>query len=268
MHPRRLWVVRLGRRVSRARSYSYTIPCSRPHSLLFAMSTDSPQSLFLTPPSSEVSASEHPQQPAGPHFRPTSLVAAMLFPGLGHFIAGERTRGLLVATGVLGLFFGGMFIGGIDVIDSKEDRIWFFGQACIGPIAVGVDWTHQNRFKVIDPESKKLRSANPDEGRAANGLAFKGGEPPNRKSINKVNDLGTLYATLAGMMNLIVILDAGWPSRRRIWPVRKPGGGVASEPTTGALLPTSNSVPTLSASPASSSPASPSSPSSTPEVAR
>jgi hypothetical protein len=144
------------------------------------------------------------------------LLAAVLFPGAGHFVAGERGRGILIAAGVLSLFFGGMLIGGIDVIDSKEDRIWFFGQAMVGPLAFGVDWAHQNKFKVIDPATRQLRSANPDEGRGPDGVAVKGGKPPNEKSINKVNDLGTLYSTIAGMMNLIVILDAGWPSRRRL----------------------------------------------------
>lgn len=177
-----------------------------------------------------------PRDLRGPDFRPASLIAAVLFPGAGHFIAGERKRGVLTGVGVLGLFFGGMFIGGIDVIDSKEDRIWFAGQALIGPTAFAVDWVHQNKFKVIDPATKALRSADPDEGRGANGVAVKGGTSPNQKSINKVNDLGTLYATLAGLMNLIVILDAGWPSRRRIWPAPASGPviGNLSGPATGA----------------------------------
>ena len=35
---------------------------------------------------------------------------------------------------------------------------------------------------------------------------------PNRKSLAKVNELGTLYALCAGMLNLIVILDALFPT--------------------------------------------------------
>ncbi len=142
-------------------------------------------------------------------------MAAVVLPGLGHFIGGERLRGVLIAVGVLGLFFGGMLIGGIDVIDSREDRVWFFGQALVGPTAFAVDWAHQTQFKVIDPATRQLRTAYPDEGRDAGGVATSGGTPPNIKSINKVNDIGTLYATIAGMLNLICILDAGWPPRRR-----------------------------------------------------
>lgn len=143
------------------------------------------------------------------------MLAAMIFPGLGHAVAGEIKRAALIATGVLGLFFGGMFIGGIDVVDSKEDAVWFYGQALVGPLAFGVDWAHQEKFKVID-SSGKLRSAFPDEGRdPMTGKAVPGGTPPNEKSIGKVNELGTLFATLAGMLNLVVILDAGFPARDR-----------------------------------------------------
>src|SRR5690606_25947878 len=74
------------------------------------------------------------------------LVAAVL-PGAGHIYLGEVRRGILAAAGVLGLFFGGMLLGGIDVIDSREDRLWFFVQALVGPVAVGVDWYHQNHLK-------------------------------------------------------------------------------------------------------------------------
>jgi len=157
------------------------------------------------------------------------MLFAMVFPGLGQAVAGEVKRGVLIATGILGLFFGGMFIGGIDVVDSKEDAVWFYGQALVGPLAFGVDWAHQNRFKVIDAKGI-LRSANPDEGRdPATGKVVAGGKPPNRKSLGKVNELGTLFATVAGMINLVVILDAGFPSRDKpkVRPTQRPSGGSA-----------------------------------------
>lgn len=151
-----------------------------------------------------------PHEPTS--FRPLALLAAVAFPGLGHFLSGERPRALCIAAGILGLFFSGLLVGGIDSIDSREDRIWFFGQALVGPLAFGVDYAHQNHFKVLD--GKTLRSANPDEGRAPDGRPIPGGTPPNRKSVGKMNEIGTLFSTIAGMLNLIVILDAGFPSRR------------------------------------------------------
>jgi len=182
-------------------------------------------------------------------------LAAAAFPGAGHLVLGERRRAALVATGVLGLFFGGILIGGIDVVDSREDRVWFFGEAMVGPIAFGVDRLHQTRFKGVpssyfdgDPGSRRTteeslrigresaRSANPGEVRlvemvtvetrtgttraeevAIMDLPAMGapGSPPNIKSLSKVNELGTLFATIAGMLNVIVIVDAALPGRRK-----------------------------------------------------
>jgi len=149
-------------------------------------------------------------------FKPLALLAGVALPGLGHAVRGEARRGVLVAAGVLGLFLGGVLIGGIDVIDSKEDRVWFFGQALVGPLAFGIDHIHQSRFKVIDPDTLRPRSAYPGEGRdPVTGRAVAGGTPPNIKSVGKMNELGTLFATVAGMLNLIAVIDAGFPSNRR-----------------------------------------------------
>ncbi|HEX2838840.1 MAG TPA: DUF6677 family protein [Phycisphaerales bacterium] len=143
-----------------------------------------------------------------------ALLAACAFPGAGHFVRGERSRAAAVCTGVMGLFLGGMLVGGIDVIDSKEDRPWFYAQSLVGPAAFGVDWLHQNKLKVVDVNGR-LRSANPDEGRdPKTGRAVAGGTPPKSMSVGRVNELGMLMAGLAGMVNLIVIIDAGFPSKR------------------------------------------------------
>jgi hypothetical protein len=149
-------------------------------------------------------------------FRPISLLGALILPGLGHVLGGDPLRGACVALGVLGLFFGGILVGGIDVIDSREDRVWFYGQALVGPIAFGADYLHQSRLKVIDPQTGRLRTAYPNEGRnPRTRMAEPGGTPPNTKSVAKMNELGTLAATLAGFLNLIAIIDAGFPLRRR-----------------------------------------------------
>ncbi len=153
-----------------------------------------------------------------PTFSPAALLAAILLPGAGHVVAGERTRGLWISSGVLGLFFGGLLIGGIDAVDSKEDRIWFVGQALVGPLAFAVDYAHQNHFKIRSDQLRgrgyTVRSADPGEGRKPDGTLDLPGTPPNEKSIAKVNELGTLFATIAGMLNLIAIIDIAAPTSR------------------------------------------------------
>lgn len=146
-----------------------------------------------------------------------AAILAFLLPGAGHYYLGEPKRAALIAVGILGLFFGGILIGGIDVIDSKEDTIWFAGQAIVGPLAFGADYLHQHHFKVTDPGTGQVRSARPGEVRGPDGKAApaKAGQlPPNSKSIGRMNELGTLFATIAGMLNLIVIIDAALHTRR------------------------------------------------------
>jgi len=134
-------------------------------------------------------------------FTPFSAALAFAIPGLGHLTRGQPRRALFIFLGVMGLFLGGIFIGGIDVVDSKEDFWWFVGQAGVGPVAFLVDRVHQNAFKVADPKSPNgLRSPNPDE------------NPKITKSLAHPNEIGALYATIAGMLNVICVIDCLWSS--------------------------------------------------------
>lgn len=163
----------------------------------------------------------------GSRFHPLAAVCAFIFPGAGHLVLGETKRAVLVSAGVLGLFFGGLFIGGVDVVDAREDRLWFFAQAAVGPIAFATNYAHQNHLKAIDPVTKRLRSGYPDEIRVTRDpgsgapldtpqwLVNGTGSPPSTKSVAKVNEVGTLYAALAGFMNFIAIIDAAFPGGRR-----------------------------------------------------
>lgn len=157
-------------------------------------------------------------------------VCALILPGLGHIISGRVSRGIGAMVGVLGLFLLGLLIGGIDAVDSKSgsDRYWFFGQALVGPIAIGVDYAHQNHFKAYDLSTGELRTGNPGEHRVSDGSRFiwqrltteqieAGMGPPNVPGLGRLNEIAMLSCTIAGMLNLIVFLDAliVTPYRRR-----------------------------------------------------
>lgn len=126
-------------------------------------------------------------------FQPVAGVLAAVFPGLGHAALGEVRRGALICLGVMGLFLGGMLIGGIDVVDRHEDKWWFVLQAGVGPTAFVVDSVHQRFVK--------------EDGVSA----------PERKSLGRVNEVGSLFAAMAGLVNFIAVIDAFWhaPVRRR-----------------------------------------------------
>lgn len=178
-------------------------------------------------------------------------VAALVLPGLGHVLLGQPRRGLAIAVGVLGLFFGGLLLGGIDTVDSREDRLWFYVHAFVGPLAFGADWVNQNQFKAwsMDPNvagrlEPVFRSAYPGEVRVSsdqgNGMPHPQlvqtpqwgdanlyqGKPGAGKSVGKVNEVALLMCALAGMLNLVAVLDALFHRRRP--EAELYGSGVAS----------------------------------------
>ncbi|PHQ79196.1 MAG: hypothetical protein COB69_08420 [Phycisphaera sp.] len=120
-------------------------------------------------------------------FRPVAGLAAFVLPGLGHVVLGLPRRGAMVALGVVGLFVTGLLIGGLDAVDSRDDRWWFMAQSLTGPMAFGVDWLHY-----------WLRA----EGSVVQG-------------VGRMNEIGMLSCALAGLMNLIAAIDALFPPMRR-----------------------------------------------------
>lgn len=116
------------------------------------------------------------------NFTPIAAILAWLWPGLGHISLGHRKRGILIMAGVLFLFLGGILIGGVDVVDRRNDKLWFFAQAICGPIAFATDLMNQ---EFLSSEADVIK----------------------RKSLSHVNEIGTLFTALAGLMNLVVILD-------------------------------------------------------------
>ncbi len=127
-----------------------------------------------------------------------------VFPGLGQIVLGERRRGFLAMGGVLLLFFSGILVGGIDAVDKDEDRLWFAGQACAGPIAFVAAFANESLLKsgrmgeLLDTPSGGIPPTKPGEH----------GKISSRKGLAHPNEFGTLFCFLAGLMNLVIVLDA------------------------------------------------------------
>ena len=131
-------------------------------------------------------------------FTPTAALLAWVWPGLGHISLGERKRGVLIMIGVLFLFMSGVLIGGIDSVDRRDDRLWFLAQALCGPIALVVDYAN---LALLEPLPRDV-----------NERYLQGDKKTLRRleqtGLSRVNEMGTLFSALAGLMNLVVILDA------------------------------------------------------------
>lgn len=184
-------------------------------------------------------ASDH--EPDLDRFQPVALGLGFLIPGLGHAFMGYSARGACIFTSVGGLFVGGLAIAGIDAVDSSlavhnfatslyakatgqphkpiqvqdGDAVWFLGTMFVGPAAFAVDYAHQFQFKVND--NGVLRSAKPNEARGPDGKPVPG-IAPNVRALGRSGEIGTLCCTLAGMINLIALIDVAYSRRRRSSP--------------------------------------------------
>lgn len=186
----------------------------RPHGAIPADADPARASARLTAgagagPEAEAEAAAPP--PERVPIRPEGAVLAWLVPGLGHLYVGHRRRGLLIMLATAILIAGGLLVGGPDVVDRKNDRLWFIAQAGCGPIVFVLDLVRE-RVSPAQSYDFTARARSEDRQRYAD-------EDPEmnrmlrRASIGHVNEIGTLYIALAGLMNLVVVLDFLNPHR-------------------------------------------------------
>ncbi len=135
---------------------------------------------------------------------------AILFPAAGHFYQGRTNKAYLFGACILGLFVLGMIVGRGRVVYASwapdDFRIQYPAQALVGlPAAPSLlqAWI-ANR----DPERKFLNGF-----MAAPPVSIMTGN--NREALSRWHldasagfELGSLYTSVAGLLNLLVILDA------------------------------------------------------------
>ena len=124
--------------------------------------------------------SDAPHQ--GPHI--SAAILAWLLPGLGHIVLGHKRRGILVMCGALFLICCGTLVGGIDVVDHQQDWLWFVAQVFCGPLVIAIDLLNQSVIAAL-PISERATCV----------------------GLSHVNEIGTLFVAMAGLMNFVVILD-------------------------------------------------------------
>ncbi len=163
----------------------------------------------------------------------TAAVAAWLFPGLGHLLLGERQRAGILAATIGVLWIAGFIIGGIGVFDWVEHPAWSVGQSLMAPsVVAGVVEGRMRRAADAPWRSHSLPRVEPvylpDQGRGTLPL-----QPPHPKlnpsyepSYGRVDEQGILYTALAGLLNLLAVIDVLYrePGRVRQDASAMPGG--------------------------------------------
>lgn len=147
---------------------------------------------------------------------PLVALAGWVVPGLGYILIGERARGLIAGTTILLTFLAGLLIGGIRVVDvpgydnsgqaktvtmagtgetvsvfktaplqEVMNKPWYIAQTLVGPANFAATWG-------------SLQAA-------------AGGH---KQSTARIFDIGTLYTAVAGMLNLLALIDAAHRTTR------------------------------------------------------
>ncbi len=104
-------------------------------------------------------------------------ILSWLVPGAGHFFSGERTRGIIIFIGVTLAFWVGIMIGGARSTVNWQTNFWW---ALAQMFAGG--------YMMVTLMLGKAAAAMPSYG--------------------KTLDLATIYTGIAGLLNLLAILDA------------------------------------------------------------
>ena len=112
---------------------------------------------------------------------------AWLFPGLAHIYLGYWKRGLVFLVTITVTFWSGIAIGGVrGTVDWRHRKAWFVAELCTGGNTLAAAVLHKSVGLLPGGEGKTQPYAG------------------HWVSV----DVGVHYAGIAGLLNLLVILDA------------------------------------------------------------
>ena len=100
---------------------------------------------------------------------------AWLVPGAGHFVLGERRRAYVICVTIVAMFFVGLYIGSVGVIDPVGAKPWYAAQMMNSPAVFFL-----GRISVT-------------------------GDYP---VFGRPNEIGQIYTSIAGLLNLLCIVNA------------------------------------------------------------
>lgn len=140
---------------------------------------------------------------------------AWILPGLGHWYLGHRVRGIILLAVISLTFWCGVAIGGVkSTVDPNQNRVWFLAQICAGGhTIVATIWSKQLSPTIHRcPLCDALLEGEPQPGQACPDCNRPIGSPEaterTRLAFWPQVDIAIVYTGIAGLLNLLVILDA------------------------------------------------------------
>ena len=168
--------------------------------------------------------------------RPTALPAPLvalcgwILPGLSYWLIGQRTRAVVSGGVILATFVAGLLIGGIRVIDipgydpAGQPKMVRVGRTETTFWALKYDF----KGEVLNKPWYIAQSLVGPTNMLATWGSLKAAAAGHRMSTARVFDIGTLYTAVAGMLNLLVILDATYRATRPPLPEYEPDAPAVS----------------------------------------
>lgn len=176
------------------------------------------EKLDSTLPKSQGSATTNEQEPIELQLKDPGLAAflAWLIPGLGHFYQGRLAKAVLFFVCIMGTFTYGLYLGsGPDVGKARvvywewkpqDKRLYYFCQVGIGLPALPA---------IV--QSIRVKNGNEPFGTFMAPPRIAGDRDPNpnrltlsdlHRHLGRFFELGTIYTSIAGLLNLLAIFDA------------------------------------------------------------
>lgn len=130
---------------------------------------------------------------------PAAGLLSWVLPGLGHLYVGERVRGWILLVTMTVTFWTGVAVGGVrGTVDIKGHTGWFMAQICSGGhtgAALALRWA-------TGPGEGETQAAQ------LNAHPRRGESPPTFYGHFASIDIGIVYTAVAGLLNVLIILDA------------------------------------------------------------
>ena len=156
--------------------------------------------------------------------------AGWLVPGAGYWLIGQRARGTTIGVCILSLFALGLLVAGVRVIEvpgydidtgdrqidptsglwaleatplaELRNKPWSLPQAMTGPVAVAAGaWS-------VAAAGGSADGPKGSDGRPLTDSGRRAVDPIGAQSHARLNEIGSLYLSVAGLLNLMAIIDA------------------------------------------------------------
>ena len=149
---------------------------------------------------------------------PLAALAGWLVPGAGYWLIGQRARAVTVCVTIVLLFVAGLLIGGIRVLEvpyydklgqkvqnaellsEVRSKPWSVAQVMTGPLGI-VSGYFAVQASQPNPNTDELIYDAPEG-------PLNPRRPYGAESHARVNEIAVLYTAVAGMLNLLTMIDA------------------------------------------------------------